>query len=292
MGRGPEALRAGGLVDALVAGGHAVDAVEVVSGSRFPTEVGTAFEVADRLAEQVRAAVWKRAFPLVLSGNCMSAVGTIPALGADDLGVVWLDAHGDFQTPESSTSGFLDGMALSVATGGCWTGAASGISGFRPVAPGHVVLVGARDFDPGERERFVAAGGRLVAPAEIASRGAEDAIGEALDALPSEVRRLYVHLDLDVLDAGEGRANALASPGGLRRADVSRLLEAIVAGTRPVAGAALSAYDPAEDRDGRVREAGVAFATALLGSVELRSRARPGTSPTPRAPFPPREPRR
>jgi len=61
--------------------------------------------------------------------------------------VLWFDAHGDFNTPESTLGGFLDGMALAIATGRCWTGLAATVPGFTPVAEENVVLVGARDLD-------------------------------------------------------------------------------------------------------------------------------------------------
>src|SRR5207253_2124442 len=74
-------------------------------------------------------------------------------LGAD-VGVAWLDAHGDFHTPETTTSGFVDGMALAVAAGQCWRALAAAVPGFEPVLAGRVVHVGGRDFDPGKRDRL------------------------------------------------------------------------------------------------------------------------------------------
>jgi arginase len=265
MGRGPGAFRAAGIVEALRADGHRVEPVEILSSGRFPTEIATAFELAGRLAAQVRAALWQGELPLVLSGGCIAAPGILAGLGGDDVGVVWMDAHGDFNTPESSASGFLDGMALAVATGACWSGAAARIPGFQPVSPERVVLVGARDFDPGERERLEDAGVRIVDPVEVAERGGEAAIGTALAGLPSAVRRLYVHIDLDVLDPLDGRANAFAADGGLRRSPVNEILRLLARDPGLVAAAALTAYDPSADPEGQVLDAGVDFARALAG---------------------------
>ena len=79
-------------------------------------------------------------------------VGTLGGLGTGPTGVRWFDAHGDFNTPESTLGGFLDGMALAIATGRCWIGLAATVPGFTPVAEENVVLVGARDLDPAEGE--------------------------------------------------------------------------------------------------------------------------------------------
>src|SRR6478735_11713834 len=101
-------------------------------------------------AKHVHAARTARRFPVVLSGNCLAAVGVIAGLG-EGTGVIWIDAHGDFNTPQTTTRGFLDGMTLATATGKCWVELANGIEGFMPVPEDAVVLIGARDLDPGEK---------------------------------------------------------------------------------------------------------------------------------------------
>jgi arginase len=83
----------------------------------FPLEVGTAFRLAGVLSDKVRRVRELDHFPLVLAGNCMSSIGTLAGLGDLRMGVIWLDAHGDFNTPETTSSGFLDGMALATVTG-------------------------------------------------------------------------------------------------------------------------------------------------------------------------------
>src|SRR5687768_13373447 len=111
MGAGPDAL-APSFVDALRAEGHEVTGETVEAPPGFATEVATAFALARALSERVRAARAEGRRPLVLAGNCMSSLGTVAGLRDedDDLGVVWFDAHGDLETPETTTSGFADGM--------------------------------------------------------------------------------------------------------------------------------------------------------------------------------------
>ena len=255
MGRGPKALLSAGLAARLIAQGHHVGIHELELGAAFPAEPGAAFDLNRQIAVATAGARARGAFPLVLSGNCISTVGAIAGAGIEDLGLLWFDAHGDFNTPESTRTGFLDGMALSVACGRCWTALSDGIPGFRPLDPARVVLAGARDFDAGERERFEAAGGRVATVAAIET---DDGLG-ALQAFGDGVSRLYVHLDLDVLDPSEGAANEYAVAGGLRRAGLLRLLER-ARSTFAMAGLTISAYDPAHDPGGTVVAAGIELA--------------------------------
>src|SRR5215217_3258315 len=121
-------------------------------------EIGAAVDLDRQLANAVAAARARGAFPLTLAGNCISSVGTVAGLGAGPTGVLWFDAHGDFNTPETTIGGFLDGMALATVVGRCWTSLAAGVPGFVPVAEENVVLVGARDLDPAEAALLAASG--------------------------------------------------------------------------------------------------------------------------------------
>src|SRR5207237_3404114 len=117
----------------------------------FTTEAAAAFELASGISVCASSARARGNFPLVLSGNCASSLGTVSSLGGDRTAVIWFDAHGDFNTPETSPSGFFDGMALATLAGRCWTQEASSIPGWAAVPEHHVVLAGARDLDEQER---------------------------------------------------------------------------------------------------------------------------------------------
>ena len=254
MGRGPGHLLERGLATRLRERGHEI-AVETVEVADAPgPEIRGAFDVNRRLAVVTREAAESGALPLVLAGNCGTAAGTVAGLNQAGVGVVWLDAHGDFNTPETTVTGFLDGMALATVTGRCWTGMASRIPGFHPIPLEHVVLVGARDFDPAEQAALSRSGLGFVPPDAVRARGMAAALEPHLAALPARVRRLYVHLDLDVLDPAEARVNQFAAPGGLT---VAQVVEAfgVIGRHRPIAAAALTAYDPAHDPDDRALNA-------------------------------------
>jgi arginase len=131
MGAGPLRLRAE--ID--------LPATEIEDTADFQCENVTAFRLYRQLA--ARIAQHRDAMPVVFSGNCGAAIGTAAGIGIQDLGIIWFDAHGDFNTPETSPSGFLDGMALSILTGGCWTTAASSIPAFFPIDTDRVIHAGA-----------------------------------------------------------------------------------------------------------------------------------------------------
>src|SRR5439155_21217551 len=100
-----------------------------------------------RIAVAVRAVRAAGQFPVVLSGNCNSAVGTLSGLTPARRAVFWFDAHGDCNTPDTTATGFLDGMGLATVLGLCWYQLAASVPGYHPVSPevtfcsGHVILI-------------------------------------------------------------------------------------------------------------------------------------------------------
>jgi arginase len=270
MGRGPLHLVAQGALDTLRELDPDVRLVPVESALPFPTEIGTAFELHRTVAERVAAVARDGGLPLVLSGNCNAAIGTTAGLHAADpdapLGVLWFDGHGDCNTPETFTGSFLDAMGLSTLTGRCWAGLCATVPGFRPVPDAGVVLVGAHGADRGALAVLAASGIGHVRTAEFLAHGSATTLGPALDALArAGVRRVYLHLDPDVLDAAWAPANGFAPAGGL-------LPEALAACVAEVtrrftaAAAAVASYDPECDRDDRVLGAALGFLRQVAAS--------------------------
>lgn len=264
MGVGPEHLLANGLEEALRQSQRGVRTVVVECESAPPVEVASAFELDRLVSEEVRHTVEAEEFPLVLSGNCNTSVGTVAGLGSgEDLGVVWFDAHPDFDTPETTTTGFTDSMGLSIMTGHCWKKMAEGVPGFAPVDEANVVLVGTRAASLGEQKRLASFRLKVVAnPAEE-----NDLLGmikHGLDRLSSHAQRVYVHLDLDVLDTGKvGCANEFAVPGGLTQKDLEDAILA-VRERFSVAAAGVASYDPSFDREGKILHAALACAESIV----------------------------
>ncbi len=261
VGRGAARLaRDDGLHAALAAGGCDVTGETIPPVDETLPEVARIFELDRRLARRVAAARAAGELPLVLGGNCCSCLGTVAGAGPDGLGVVWLDAHADFDTTDDNLSGFTDVMGLAILTGSGWRALRETIPGFAPVPEDRVVLAAVRDLEPYQRARLEASAVRTVpGPLDRA------ALVEALDRLHESVTRVYLHVDLDALDAGAGRANPYAAPGG---ASVDTLLAAVdaVFDRFDVAAAALTAYDPRVDGDGAV----AAAARRIAGRIAQR----------------------
>jgi len=252
MGRGPLHLSERGAQQRLRAKGHDVTETIVDVSTPFPTEVGTSFALYRAVSDRVRAAVTDGAFPIVLAGNCGSSLGTVSGVRAatpndsSAIGVIWLDAHADFNTPETTTTGFLDGTGLAALTGQCWQALTASIPGYRPVTDAHVVLVGARDIDPGEERELASSRVMRVEAARMQADGAADALHSALTELTRHVSRVYLHIDLDVHEPSEAQANQYAVPGGLSAATVRDLVRA-VSDRFSIVAAALTSYDPTCD---------------------------------------------
>lgn len=252
MGAGPPHFTRNGAMDRLRAVAGSVRETVVGVQPDFPAEIATAFDVARATAFAVRAARGHGGFPLVLAGNCITSVGVLASL-PPGTGVVWLDAHGDVNTPETTRSGFLDGMSLATVMGRCWQGMAAAVHDFAPVPEEHVLHVGARDLDPAEAEYLERS--RLAVLPPDAARD-EDELAAAVDQLAARVQQVYLHVDLDVHDPSEGVANPFPAPGGLTADEVRNVVRA-VAGRLPIAAAAITAYDPTCDADGRMLEVGL-----------------------------------
>jgi arginase len=230
MARGPGYLLSNHVLD-----GVPVEAIETTL--TFAAEIQSAFDLARQISQRTHELSAAGKQVIVFSGNCSSAVGTLSGLGARDTGVLWFDAHGEFHTPETTCTGFLDGMPLSIATGRSWRTLAASISHFEPVPDRNIALIGVRDTDPKEQSALDASGIHLNAP-------------DAVQRIAGAVRQWYIHLDLDALDPSEATSNQWVPPGGLRAVEI----EAIIREARsllPIAGIAVASLDPACDIDGR-----------------------------------------
>jgi len=262
MGRGPTCFVDNGAIERLSETAGPVEASVVEPGDGYPMEIALSFELYRSVAEQVSSAHAAGQFPLVLAGNCHTMVGVLAGHGERDIGLIWFDAHGDINTPETTTSGLLDGMPVAMITGRCWTAMTATLPGFRRLPDERVVLVGVRDFDEAEAAVFRESSIGLVRCEQIRDSGAAAALAPVLESWSGRVDGVHLHVDLDVHDSQWLPANPYQPAGGLHPQQVRDCVEAI-AGELPVLGATVTAYDPETDRESK----GLAVALELIAAL-------------------------
>jgi arginase family enzyme len=175
--------------------------------------------------------------PVIAAADCSISVTTLPAAlrHRPDAKVLWLDAHGDYNTPDTSGSAYLGGMCLAGACGEWDAGLGD------TIAAEQVVLAGVRDLDAGERELLERSEATVIGASVVETLVA---VKNALDGAPA-----FIHLDLDVLDPEEFPA-AVPAPGGLSSDKLYDLMEA-VADDSELVGVEITAFEAPEDEDER-----------------------------------------
>jgi arginase len=229
---GPAAIRYAGLRERLVGQGHDVSdlgnltvpaAAIVEQDQRVPTIA----RVTQELFEVTRASLSRGALPLVLGGDHSVAIGSVAASAdSGDTGLLWIDAHGDFNTHETSPSGNVHGMPLAVVLGrGDPVLVGVGGNGAR-LRPEDVVIVGVRQLDPGERRALREAGVLVFSMSDIDERGMNDVADQALSVL-SKRKNLHVSFDIDVMDPHDAPGVGTPVRGGLSYREMQLLMEKI-----------------------------------------------------------------
>jgi len=258
MGRGPEHLADIGLNPLVSSLGYQLTAEEVLLPDSYPAEIQSAFALSRKVAERVWVQRSQGYFPVVLSGNCNTAVGAVCGCGCRTTGVVWFDAHGEANTPETTTSGFLDGMAIAILTGQCWHKLAVAIPEFEPVTGTRILLVGSRHVEAEES--------LLLDRIGVTRLAGVDDLESSLKSLAHEVDGVYLHVDLDVLDPALAVANQWATPGGLTIEAVTSAAQAIQTHTT-IKGLGIASYDPEWDHDRRAVRAACSIVKSVLSAL-------------------------
>ncbi len=206
------------------------------------------------LSEIVAGQIGQGAFPIGLLANCNGLMGMLaghqrsgPGWRPLKVGLVWMDAHGDFNTPETSLSGMLGGMPVAVSTGLCLERLRRTCGLDPPLPPRYVTMVGVRDTDPLEQE--------LIDRHDIAQISVEEVrrLSPALDMEMERLARLtdlvYVHVDLDVLDPSDVPGAGLPVEDGPTAEELAEALE-IVFEHPAAAGFGIASYPSGRDEEG------------------------------------------
>jgi arginase len=239
---GPSAIRIAGVGMRLAELGHkVVDEGDIViknieelkvgdERARYLPEIARA---ATALARKVERIIGLKHFPLVLGGDHSIAVGTVSGIAAfahsqsKKLGLLWIDAHGDINTPETSPSGNIHGMPLAALLG---FGAPelTSVGGPTPkVDPANVALVGIRSLDAGEKKRLKETGVQVHTMSDIDRHGVHQIMKKALAQVTAGTDFVHVSLDLDAVDPSVTPGVGTPVKGGLDYREAHSIMELI-----------------------------------------------------------------
>ncbi len=269
---GPAALRYAGLAGTLEQLGHQVldsgnlavavrETVAHEAAQHYLPSVAAACELTFQAARQ---AVASGETPLFLGGDHSLAIGSIAGVTHQARrGVIWIDAHGDFNTPATSPSGNIHGMALAALMGHGYP-ALTNLGRPGPLLkPEDLVLIGVHDLDPQEREQLRHSGITVYTMRDIDERGIGPVMREALDRLEHH-DSLHVSLDMDGIDPHEGPGVGTPAPGGLTCREAQLAME-IIADCGCCHSMDIVEINPILDQHNRTAQLAVELAASLFG---------------------------
>ncbi len=207
------------------------------------------------LADLVAASLAAGRRPVSIAGDCCTAIGVAAGLqrAGVDCKLIWFDAHGDFNTPKTSPSGFLGGMPLAMLAGrGDLT--MPGAVGLAPLPEKRIILTDGRDLDPEEREML--------------QRSGVVHLGDPTTLIDFDLGDdpLWVHFDVDVVALADSPAQNYPAAGGPAAATLQAVFEALAA-TGHLTAVSVSTWNPELDRDGRSATISMALLEALVGDI-------------------------
>ena len=276
---GPSALRLAGLderitglgYDVLDLGNVKVDQPESVPfGSETARYLPQIVNTCTRLAEAVYGALSEGRKPVVLGGDHSIAIGTVTGISrfyrerGQNIGLIWIDAHADMNTPESSPSGNVHGMPLACLVG---NGPAElvNIFDFAPkVKPENVAIVGLRDIDRSEAPNVKAAGVHPFTMREIDERGLRAVMAEAIEIATRGTAGFHLSVDMDSVDPHEAPGVGTPVRGGLTYREAHLAME-VICDCCGALGFELVEVNPVLDTANRTAHLGVELVSSVLG---------------------------
>ena len=280
---GPSAIHVAGLVPQLTALGHQVVGVESLASQGFeagePGDPTARFlepirETCARLADHVESDVERGHVPLVLGGDHAQAMGTISGLArawrrrGQRVGVLWIDAHTDMNTPDTTASGNIHGMPLAALLG---HGPESlvGLSGEEPaLRPEDVAILGVRSVDRSESSLVSRTGVRVYTMSEIDERGAAVCVREAIERVSADTAGIHLSFDLDGVDPREAPGVGTPVAGGLTVRESHFICER-VAESKKLIGMEMVELNPTLDERNRTGQLAVWLILSAMGKTIL-----------------------
>ena len=245
--RGPQRLLEAGSPDLFAERGIAVTVERAGRETAFRDTASSSAEVNRQLAALVRSAVTSGQLPVVLAGSCNASLGVLAGFEHARCGAVWLDAHADFNTPDSTASGFFDGMSAAIISGHCYRDYWAQIGDSTPLAEDTIPMFGVRDLSPeAERARLKHSAIQVV---EWRNGHPDRDIVATLDDLAFRAREIYLHVDFDAFapELAPGIADQPVA-GGLTLEQAVTIIRATGDRFR-IRAATLATYAPERDRD-------------------------------------------
>ena len=280
---GPSALRVAGLQARLKQLGRQVEDIGNVAvkqpeeqhyGDKSAKYLGEIAETCKGLADMVCKTLDEDMVPLVLGGDHSIALGTAAGAAAHfhkqskRIGMIWLDAHGDMNTPESSPSGNVHGMPLA-AIMGYGPPELTEMGGIKPmVEPRNVVLVGIRDLDSKERRLVRDSGVHIYTMRDIDERGMREVMSEALKFAGDDTAGVAVSLDMDFVDPSDAPGVGTPVRGGVTYREAHLALE-MIADSKSMVSFELVEINPVIDLHNTTATLGVELVLSGLGKKIL-----------------------
>jgi arginase len=280
---GPSALRVAGLQSRLKQLGRHVEDIGNVQvkqpeeqhyGEKNAKYLEEISETCKGLAEMIQKTLDENLTPLVLGGDHSIAVGTAAGAAAHfqknskRIGMIWLDAHGDMNTPESSPSGNIHGMPLASIMG-YGPPELTELGGIKPmVEPHNVCLVGIRDLDAKERKLVKDSGVHIFTMRDIDERGMREVMSEALRFAGDDTAGVAVSLDMDFVDPTEAPGVGTPVRGGVTYREAHLAME-MIADSRALTSFELVEINPVIDLHNKTATLGVELVLSGLGKKIL-----------------------
>ena len=221
-------------------------------------------EVCKRAAATARDIAADGAFPIFLGGDHSVSIGTVSGVTTNgQTGVLWVDAHADFNTPETSASGNVHGMPLAVLCGLGHPDLVGVGGGGASVRPEDVVLVGLRRVDPEERRLLAEAGVQTYTMKEVDAHGIARVADQVLDDL-SHLKRVHLSFDLDVVDPGIAPGVGTPVRGGLTYREAHLLME-LLGEAATITSLDVVEVNPILDKTNKTAKLAVELVASLLG---------------------------
>lgn len=280
---GPSAIHVAQLVPNLKRLGHSVEHIHslgskpheastlIESNARFLPEI---LSICSKLKSQVRSDMDNGYFPLVLGGDHSQAIGTISGIAGKfkeenkKLGVLWVDAHTDMNTPGTSPSGNIHGMPLATMLGYGHPALVALNDGTPSVLPENIAIIGARDIDLTEVPLVKELGVRVYTMSEIDRRGAAICFAEAIAHVSKNTDGLHLSFDLDGVDPSEAPGVGTPVPGGLSLRE-SHLICEMVCETGRLVGMEMVELNPILDISNQTGKLAVWLIQSALGKTIL-----------------------